>query len=51
LQEMSASLRLQPFLLPVLRAETGLTPTPTGNLEWVVTGSVLPNLHWHEVQE
>jgi hypothetical protein len=51
LQEMSTSLRLQLFLLPVLRAEAGLTPTPTGNLECVVTASDLPNLHWHEVRE
>jgi len=51
LQEMSASLRLQPFLLPILWAETGLTPTPTRNLECVVTACVLPNLHWHEVRE
>jgi hypothetical protein len=51
LQEMSASLRLQPFLLPVLRAETGLTPTPTRNLEWVLAASVLLNPHLHEVRE
>ena len=52
LQEMRAWLRLWPLLLlPLLRAETGLTPDPTRNLECVATASVLPNLHWHEVRE
>src|SRR5712664_4827412 len=47
---MSASLRLQPFLLPILWAETGLTPTPTRNLECVVTAYVRSKLHWNEIR-